>query len=67
MSTAHECPGGCGEQVPQARLACRTDWFRLPKAIRAAVWEAYREGQFAAHRAALADAADWYRDNPRAV
>ena len=35
----------CPKQVPPAMWGCRPHWFRLPKAIRNAIWAAYRPGQ----------------------
>lgn len=61
----HGCPG-CGARVQRHQLACRDDWFRLPKPLRDAINSAYqhRERNPAAHRAALRAAMDWYRRNP---
>lgn len=64
----HTCPGGCGQaNIPHGRLACPADWKRLPVELRTAIWEAYRQraANPAAHRAAVADAIDWYQRNPR--
>jgi hypothetical protein len=36
---------GCTAQVPPAMWGCRQHWYRLPKALRDAVWAAYRPGQ----------------------
>lgn len=36
---------GCGKNVPPAMWGCRTHWFKLPPALRARVWRAYRPGQ----------------------
>ncbi len=63
----HGCSGDCGAWVPRGRLACPPCWYRLPGDLRAAVNEAYRHRSVnpAAHRAALADAMNWYRNNPK--
>ncbi len=66
MSDTHDCPGGCGGQVPRHQLACKPDWFRLPLPLRKAINAAYlaRARNPTAHRAALRAAFDWYRANP---
>lgn len=39
---SHECPrNGCTRSVPQRMLMCRNDWFKVPKHLRDAVWDAY--------------------------
>lgn len=35
----------CGRPVPPAMWGCKEHWFRLPKALRDAVWRTYRPGQ----------------------
>lgn len=66
--SAHECPGGgCTERIGSDRLACRNCWFRLPKALRNEIWEAYRnrvgpEG-YRRHRNAVQAAVEWYVEN----
>jgi hypothetical protein len=63
----HTCPGGCGDQnITSSRFACRTCWYRLPAVLRSAIWRAYQDvGALSApHRAAMADAHEWYRNNP---
>lgn len=43
--TTHECPAdGCTRRVRREQLACRNHWFRVSKATRERVWEAYRTG-----------------------
>jgi hypothetical protein len=61
----HQCPGGCGnDRIASNRFACRACWYRLPAQLRAAVWEGYRQQPLGeAHRAAMADAREWYRNN----
>ena len=64
----HDCPGGCGAQVPHHQLACKPCWFRLPKPLRDDVNIGYRRRATDAavsHRRALRDAFAWYRGNPR--
>lgn len=44
--TEHTCHArGCKKAVPPRMFMCRTDWFRLPKSMRDAIWAAYRPGQ----------------------
>jgi hypothetical protein len=54
---AHMCPAaGCGAQVPFGRLLCGPDWYRVPKAVRTAVLQAWAGGDglgSAAHAAAM--------------
>jgi hypothetical protein len=61
----HGCPG-CGEMVPRRLLSCRICWARLPEPLRDKVNHAYRMRQSAplAHLRAIAEASQWYRDNP---
>lgn len=63
----HDCPCGCGKQITQDRVACKPGWYLLPKDIRDEVWRTYRARQRdpSAHRRALHEAMQWYRDNPR--
>lgn len=64
MAATHACPGGCGAQIPRHKLSCRTDWYRLPKALRDRINDAYRRDR-AAHRQALVEAVEWYAEHPR--
>jgi hypothetical protein len=54
---SHRCPGpGCDAQVPYEMLACRRHWYQVPRALRNAVYTAWRNGAGAAtsaHTAAL--------------
>lgn len=60
--STHACPGGCGAQVPRARLACKSCWYRLPAAYRAEIRAAYgRDAR--AHRDAVTAALAWYREH----
>lgn len=36
---------GCPKPVPPKMWGCKPHWFRLPKALRDAVWDAYVPGQ----------------------
>lgn len=46
QSRFHECHWlGCTKQVPPALWGCKQHWFRLPAALRARIWRAYRPGQ----------------------
>ena len=53
----HNCPGpGCGAEVDSAQLMCPACWYRVPKAVRRAVYIAWNRGAGAgtpAHRAAI--------------
>ena len=41
----HECPrNGCKVRVPYDQLACKRDWYGLPKPVRDAVYRTYRRG-----------------------
>lgn len=63
----HGCPGDCGAMVPRHQLSCKPCWFRLPSPLRNAVNNAYRHraSNPTPHRAALAAAMRWYRENPK--
>jgi hypothetical protein len=55
---SHRCPrNGCPvTDVPDAKLLCPNDWYRVPKPLRRAVWIAWHRGAGAgspAHRAAM--------------
>lgn len=44
-SAAHDCPAtGCTARVGRGQLMCRTHWFMVPKALRDAIWDAWRGG-----------------------
>jgi hypothetical protein len=57
MTGSHQCPAdGCTRRVPAHQLMCRTDWYRVPKPLRNAVYAAWRSGAGAgtpAHTAAI--------------
>lgn len=41
----HKCPAaGCPGEVRTEMLMCRTHWYMVPQAIRAAVWNAWQDG-----------------------
>jgi hypothetical protein len=65
--SVHTCPApGCTVQVPRTQFACRGDWRRLPLDLRTAITAGYRAQPLGGqHRAAMADARDWYRANPK--
>jgi hypothetical protein len=65
----HPCPGGCGTQVPQHKLACPLDWARLPQDRKAEVLAAWRTRTTdpMGHLRAVARAKSWYLRNPRTV
>lgn len=66
---SHKCPGSaCGGKadVPTDMLACRKDWYRLPRGLRNRVWAAWANGEGAGsdeHNAAVTEALDWYASN----
>jgi hypothetical protein len=64
--TVHECPGGCGANVPYHLLACRICWRRLPAHLKADVNLAWRNrtADPDAHTLAVEAAYEWYRGNP---
>lgn len=64
MSTTHDCPGGCGAQVPQHHLACKSCWWRLPAVLRDDVNAGWRKRRTnpSAHRRALHAAFMWYEE-----
>lgn len=55
--SSHKCPReGCEIRVEPGKLACRSDWYRVPRALRWAVLRAWRGGQGAGspeHRHAM--------------
>jgi hypothetical protein len=61
---------GCERLVPSNLLACREDWFALPKPLRDAVWRHYRQGQehtgeiSEAYLAAFRACLEWWEANP---
>lgn len=61
----HACPGCKVDGVKQTEFACRRCWFRLPKPLRDALWDAYRRGSVTAHSEAMAACTRWYEDHPR--
>jgi hypothetical protein len=62
VSDTHQCPaGGCTRRVPAHMLMCREDWYRVPKALRNALWTAWDGGRGAGtppHREAMRAAID---------
>lgn len=60
MAYLHDCPGGCGRQVPRHHFACGPCWARLPVALQRAISRAYRRDPLA-HAQAMTDARKWYR------
>lgn len=42
----HSCHWpGCTKQVPPAMWGCKEHWYKLPKRLRDAIWDAYEPGQ----------------------
>jgi hypothetical protein len=43
---SHTCHWpGCPTEVPPAMWGCKKHWFRLPPALRRAIWRTYQAGQ----------------------
>jgi hypothetical protein len=66
MIETHECPGGCGRQLPTCVVACRTCFGQLPASLREAYNTAgiYHDHDGLAQAEALA--LRWYADRERA-
>jgi len=63
---SHTCPAPeCSRQVPAHQLACRTDWYRLPKDLRDRVWAAYYGPGPGSdeHNDVVREAVEWYHAN----
>lgn len=63
----HDCPGGCGTQVPYHQLACKLCWGRLPRVLRDDIndqWRLRRLRRPNRHAQAIRAASLWYRRNP---
>lgn len=42
---SHRCPAiGCERLVPDNKLMCPSDWYKIPKPIRNAVWRTWNRG-----------------------
>lgn len=42
----HTCHAlGCIAVIPPSLFMCRRHWYRVPRALRMAIWQAYRPGQ----------------------
>jgi hypothetical protein len=52
--------------VVYRRFACKRCWYRLPEDIRIAISDAWRTHP-QAHRAAMRQAHQWYRENRSAL
>jgi hypothetical protein len=67
----HKCPApGCERGVDGDMLACSTDWYRVPKPLRDAVWRAWRRGAgrgSTEHTKAIGLAIDWLQRNAAPV
>lgn len=61
--STHPCPSCDKRQVPRHQLACRPCWYRLPKALRDRLNNAYHRDPLD-HPQAMRACLDWYRDNP---
>lgn len=55
--STHECPrDGCVRRVPRERLACPRHWAAVRPYTKSLVYAAYRDGDIAAHAAAMREA-----------
>jgi hypothetical protein len=64
----HECPAPwCDRRVARTMFACPLDWRYLPRDLQRAIWDGWHNESDggASHRAAMANAIQFYRDNPR--
>lgn len=55
----HECPGGCGRDVPHRLLACRDCWWLLPEEMRTQI----RQARGRRRLQLVGEAVAWYRDH----
>ena len=60
----HNCPGGCGRQVPYHHFSCRSCWYRLPMDLRRPISGNWQRDPVA-HAEAMLDAKQWYAENAR--
>lgn len=59
--SGHRCPApGCEAQVPSNQYACRAHWYSLPKPLRDAIWDAYRDEALGDAHIAAMESADSY-------
>lgn len=58
----HACPGRCGKSIRSHLFACPACWSLLPHPMRRAITMAHNAREVEAHRVALLDALDWYRE-----
>ena len=58
----HNCPGGCGRQVPYHHFSCRSCWYRLPMDLRRPISGNWQRDPVA-HAEAMLDAMQWYAEN----
>ena len=56
-SPPHDCPGGCGREVPHRKLSCPDCWWLLPVELRKAVTHGTNR------LTAVGEAARWLREN----
>ena len=64
MTTAHDCPGGCGQQVSRTKFACLICWRRLPADLRRPITRLHNR-DLLGHIQAMSDARRWYRETAR--
>jgi len=63
MQASHECPGGCGRQVPNRLFACSGCWSRLPRDLqRPILHTASMSLLHDARREAVADAVEFFAE-----
>jgi hypothetical protein len=55
----HECPGGCGREVPHNKLACPDCWWLLPIDMRKAITGARGRNRLQL----VGEAVGWYREH----
>lgn len=58
----HACPGRCGRSIARHLFSCPPCWRLLPFPMRRAITMAHASKAHEAHRVALLDALDWYRE-----
>lgn len=58
---SHDCPGGCGAEVPYRLLSCRSCWWLLPQEMRRRI----SNGTSDERLDTVSEALVWYKDNVR--
>lgn len=69
--TLHECPRpGCKVMLGPSKLLCAADWDRLPRDLRARIWQTWDNSDgadTAEHKAAVGEALDLLARVPEAI